>query len=169
MTYMPSKKPRNAAVLTAVSAIFAVILYIVGEIVGKYKMLFGFPALILLSLGLMILSRYILCDHKYVVSGIENKGVESGFSIIKVSGKREAALAHFDVISIYAAEHRMGAKAFEKKHGKVDKIYNYCSNLHPKDICSLAIEFNGKRILFLIEASDSFFERIRTEMNGVTL
>lgn len=164
MVYIPKKKPKKAALTTTLTLVIAIVLYVVGEIVGKYKMLFGLPALILMSAGLMVLSRYLLCDHKYVLSGIENRGAESGFSIIKVSGSREAALAHFDVISIYAIEHRMGAKAFEAKHGKVDKIYNYCSNLRPTDICSMAIEFNGKKILFLIEADDAFFSAIKNEM-----
>ncbi len=164
MIYIPKKKPKKAAITTAVTLISAIVLYVVGEIVGKYKMLFGLPALILISIGLMVLSRYLLCGHKYVLTGIENRGAESGFSIIKLSGNREAALAHFDVISIYALEHRMSARSFEAKHGKVDKIYNYCSNLRPKDICCLAIEFNSKKILFLIEADNSFFNAIKNEL-----
>lgn len=166
MIYIPKKKPKKAALTTVLTLVSAIILYVLGEIIGKYKMLFGLPALILISVGLMVLSRYLLCDHKYVLSGIESKGTESGFSIIKVAGSREVALAHFDVISIYAIERKMGAKEFEKKHGAVDKIYNYCSNLRPADICSMAIEFNGKKVLFLIEADENFFNAIKNEIAG---
>lgn len=162
MIYMPKKKPRKAVTVTVISLVAAIVLYVIGEIVGKYKMLFGLPALVLISLGLMILSRYLLCDHKYVLSDIESRGEETGFSIIKVSGSREAPLAHFDVISIYAAERHMSASEFEKKHGKVDKIYNYQSNLRPSDSCLLAIEFNGKKVLFLIEADERFFNEIKS-------
>ena len=169
MIYVPKKKPKKAALTTAATLGIAIVLYVLGEIIGKYKMLFGLPALILISLGLMVLSRYILCDHKYVLTGIDARGAESGFSIIKLSGNREATLAHFDVISIYALEHRMGAKAFEEKHGAVDKIYNYCSNLRPRDICSLAIEFNGKKVLFLIETDDNFFNAIKKEISGIEI
>lgn len=164
MTYIPKKKPKKAAITTTLTLVIAIVLYAAGEIIGKYKMLFGLPALILISLGLMILARYLLCDHKYVLSGIENKGAESGFSIIKVSGNREVALAHFDVISIYAIERKMNAKEFEAKHGTVDKIYNYCSNFRPADNCLLAIEFNGKKVLFLIEADENFFNAIKKEI-----
>ena len=165
MIYIPKKKPKKAVLTTALTLVLAIVLYATGEVVGKYKMLFGLPALILISIGIMVLSRYLLCDHKYVLSGIESKGAESGFSIIKVSGSREVALAHFDVISIYAIERKMNAKEFEKKHGTVDKIYNYCSNLRPADICSLAIEFNGKKVLFLIEADEAFFDCIKKEIS----
>lgn len=165
MIYIPKKKPKKAALTTALTLAIAIVLYVVGEVIGKYKMLFGLPALILISVGIMVLSRYLLCDHKYVLSGIESRGAESGFSIIKVSGSREVALAHFDVISIYAIEHKTGARAFEAKHGKVDKIYNYCSNLRPTDICSMAIEFNGKKVLFLIEADEGFFDCIKKEIS----
>ena len=164
MIYIPKKKPKKAALTTALTLAVSIILYVVGEVIGKYKMLFGLPALILISVGIMIASRYLLCDHKYVLSGIESKGAESGFSIIKVSGSREVALAHFDVISIYAIERKMNAKAFEAKHGKVDKIYNYCSNFRPTDICSMAIEFNGKKVLFLIETDENFFNAIKKEI-----
>jgi hypothetical protein len=169
MIYVPKKKPKKATLTTVFSLVIAIVLYVAGELVGVYKMLFGLPALILISLGIMVLSRYILCDHKYVLTGIDSRGAESGFSIIKVSGNREVSLAHFDVISIYALEHRMGAKAFEEKHGKVDKIYNYCSNLRPTDICSLAIEFNGKKVLFLIETDDNFFNAIKKEIAGIEI
>ncbi len=162
MIYIPKKTPRKALIVTISSLVAALVLYVIGEIVGKYKMLFGLPALVLISVGLMILSRYLLCDHKYVITDIESRGEETGFSIIKISGKREVPLAHFDVISIYALERHMSTKKFEAEHGKVDKIYNYCSNLRPIDNCLLAIEFNGKKILFIIEADDSFFNEIKS-------
>ena len=82
MIYIPKKKPKKAAITTALALVVAIVLYVVGEVIGKYKMLFGLPALILMSIGLMVLSRYLLCDHKYVLSGIESRGAESGFSII---------------------------------------------------------------------------------------
>ncbi len=158
MIYIPSKKPKKAAYTAAGSIILATALYTVGEFAFFAKMPFQLAALLILAFGIMLIGRYLLTDYKYVISDenvLENGG---SFSIIKISGKRETPVATFDVSSVYAVCRCKTVSAFEKQHGKVDKVFNYCTNYRADDRYALAIEFNGKKMLIFIEA-DLLFER----------
>ena len=115
-------------------------------------------ALGLFAFGIMIIARYLLTDYKYVLSDTERADKGPSFTIVKVSGKREIAVATFDVSSVYKTLRCKSTRAFEKEHGRVDKVFNYCTNYRAEDRFAVAIEFNGMKVLIFIEA-DEIFER----------
>lgn len=155
MYYIPKKKPKAAGVLSVSLYGAATALYVLGEFISP-RLMYQFAALVFAAAGIFFTSRYLLSEYKYVITDIERAGQEASFSIIKISGKRENAVANFDILSIYAMEKCRRNAEFEQKHGKVDKIYNYTSNLFSNDVYKLAIEFNGKKVLFSLEFSDEF-------------
>jgi hypothetical protein len=158
MIYTPRKNPKKAAYVSGTSFALAVALYTVGEFLPSGRMLFQILALLALAFAIMLVSRYLLTDYKYVIRDAERIGQETSFSIIKISGKRETPVANFDFVSVYAFKRCKGAREFEKEHGRVDKVYNYSSNFMSEDACAMAINFNSKKVLLIIEA-DEIFER----------
>ena len=160
MYYMPKKAPKLAGIISACSYGVAAALYLLGEFF-KPRLVYQLAALVFVALGLFFTARYILTDYKYVITDIERKGAEATFTIVKVSGKRETVVASFDLLDVYALEKCRKSSDFEKKHGKVDKIYNYTSNFSSPDTYKLAIKFNGTRVLLSVELSDEFAEEIR--------
>lgn len=168
MTYYPIKKTRNAAIFTLVCFVLTAGLYTIGQLGFGYRMLFQLAALIALSAGIMMVSRYVLTDYKYVISDIDSRDGSMSFGIVRVTGKREVEMGHFDMTSIYACGRERSLGEFERKHGKVDKVYNYTSSYRSGEQYRLAIEFNGKKIMFLIDASQAFEaeieKRIRPEV-----
>ena len=156
MIYYPVKKPRNAVIFTLICFVLTAGLYTLGQLGFGYRMIFQLAALISLSVGIMMVSRYVLTDYKYVISDIDRRDGSMSFSIIRVAGKREVEMGHFDMTSIYACGRERSLGEFEHEHGKVDKVYNYTSNYRSGEQYRMAIEFNQKKIMFLIDASQSF-------------
>ncbi len=159
MFYIPKKLPKKATLISIAAYFLAAIFFVLGEIFTP-RLVFQLIALISVSIGIFFTSRYILTDYKYVIKDIEAKGEEVGFSIIKISGKREAVMANFDLLSVYAIEKCKKISDFEKKHGKVNKFYGYTSNFSSPDTYMLAINFNQMKVLFAIEISEQFFSEI---------
>lgn len=164
MIYTPRKNPKKAAYVSGISFAIAVALYTVGEFLPAGRMLFQILALFALAFAIMLVSRYLLTDYKYVIRDAERTDQEASFSIIKISGKREVPVANFEFISVYAFKRCKGAKEFEKEHGRVDKIYNYSSNFRSEDTCAMAINFNSKKVLLIIEADEIFERDIKSRM-----
>ncbi len=158
MIYTPIKRPKKAAYTAAASIIFATALYTAGEFVPAGKMLFQLSALGLLAFGIMLISRYLLTDYKYVITDSDRIGKEPSFTVIKISGKREIPVVNFDFVSVYECHRCKNTAEFEKKCGKVNKVLNYCSNYRADDRFAVAIEFNGNKVLIFIEA-DHIFEK----------
>ena len=163
MFYIPPKKPRAACVTGVLMFGAAAILYFLGEFLYP-RVIYQLCALILVTMAIFIASKFLLSDYKYVISDIESHGGEVTFVIVKISGKRENVMANFDIKDIYAMEKCKKVSAFEKLHGKVDKVYNYVSNFMADDVYMLAIEFNSAQVLFSIELSDKFAEEIKARM-----
>ena len=129
------------------------------------KMPMQLTALGLFAFGIMLIARYLLTDYKYVLTDAERADNGPSFTIVKISGKREIAVATFDLSSVYKVYRCKSTRAFEKEHGRVDKVFNYCTNYRAEDRFAVAIEFNGMKVLIFIEA-DGIFEReiaLRTE------
>ena len=165
MTYYPIKKPRRAAVFTLVCFVLTAGLYTLGQLGLGFRMLFQLAALITLSIGIMMVSRYMLTDYKYVISDIDRRDGSMSFSIVRVTGKREVEMGHFDMTSIYACGRERSLGDFEREHGKVDKVYNYTSNYRSGERYRMAIEFNQKKIMFLIDASQAFEAEIEKRIH----
>ena len=158
MMYIPTKKPKKAAYTAASCFVIATALYTAGEFVKIAKMPFQLGALIVLAYGIMLVARYLLTDYKYVITDAQRADTEPSFTIVKISGKREVAVATFDIVSIYKCVRCKNTSSFEKENGKVDKVFNYCTNYRAEDRYAVAIEFNGMKVLIFIEA-DIIFER----------
>ncbi len=156
--YIPIKKPKKAAYTAAVSIAVATALYTVGEFVRVAKMPFQLVALAALAFGIMLIARYLLTDYKYVITDSERADKNPSFTIVKISGKRETAVATFDFTSVYKCCRCKSTAEFEKSNGKVNKVFNYCTNYRAEDRYAVAIEFNGMKVLIFIEA-DIIFER----------
>jgi len=163
MIYQPKKDTKKASVTTVLMFGAGGTMYFIGELVNSFRMFFQFSALILIAYGMMLMSRYLLTDHRYVISDIDSPGGEMSFSIIKVSGKRENVMANFDFSSVYAFE-QVSLKEFEAKHGKVNKVYNYCQNYRPEKPYRMGINFNGMKVLFVIEADEHLASEIRARI-----
>lgn len=138
-------------------------MYFIGEFVQSFRMFFQFSALILIAFGVFLMSRYLLTDHRYVVSDIEKRDGEMSFSVIRITGKRENIMANFNFTSIYAFE-QVSLKEFEKRHGRVNKVYNYCQNYRPEKPYRMGINFNGMKVVFVIEADEFLASQIRARI-----
>ena len=158
MMYIPVKKPKKATYTAAGSIVIATALYTAGEFVKIAKMPFQLAALLLFAFGIFLIARYLLTDYKYVITDSESAEKDPSFTVVKISGKRETAVATFDFTSVYKCCRCTSTSEFEKKHGKVDKVFNYCTNYRAEDRYAVAIEFNGMKVLIFIEA-DIIFER----------
>ena len=158
MMYIPVKKPKKATYVSAVSLVIAVALYTVGELLPIPKMPFQLAALGLIAFGIFLIARYLLTDYKYVITDSERADKDPSFTIVKISGKRETAVATFDFTSVYKCCRCKKTSEFEKENGRVDKVFNYCTNYRAEDRYAVAIEFNGMKVLIFIEA-DIIFER----------
>ena len=158
MMYIPIKKPKKAAYTAAVCFVIATAFYTAGEFLKIAKMPFQLGALLVLAYGIMLVSRYLLTDYKYVITDSERADKAPSFTVIKISGKRETPVATFDFTSVYKCGRYKSTSAFEKEHGKVNKVFNYCTNYRADDSFAVAIEFNGMNVLLFVEA-DVLFER----------
>ncbi len=158
MMYIPIKKPKKAAYTAAASIVIGTALYTAGEFVATAKMPFQLVALGAFAFGIMLIARYLLTDYKYVITDSERADKEPSFTIVKISGKRETAVATFDFTSVYKCCRCKSTSEFERANGKVNKVFNYCTNYRPEDRYAVAIEFNGMKVLIFIEA-DIIFER----------
>ncbi len=163
MLYHPKKQPKKAALISVLLYAGAAVLFIISGFFAP-RLAYQLGALVFISIGIFITSRYILTDYKYVIKDIERTGDEVKFSIIKVNGSREAVMANFDLLSAYALEKCKKISQFEKKHGKVNKFYGYTSNFSSPDTYMLAIEFNGLKVLFGIELSKDFAYELKSRL-----
>ena len=163
MIYYPKKQPRRATAISLLLYVGAIVLFIVSSFFTP-TMPYQLSALVMVSIGLFITSRYILTDYKYVIKDAERASDKVGFSIIKVNGKREAVMATFDLLDVYAFEKCKKISVFEKKHGKVNKFYGYVSNLSSPDTYRLGLKFNGMKIILAIECSEEFSKEIEARI-----
>lgn len=163
MLYYPKKQPKKAALISVLLYAGAAVLFIISSFFAP-KLAYQLGALVFISIGIFFTSRYILTDYKYVIKDIERAGDEVKFSIIKVSGSREAIMANFNLLDAYALEKCKKISQFEKKHGKVNKFYGYTSNFSSPDTYMLAIKFNGLNVLFGIELSEQFADELRARL-----
>ena len=163
MIYQPKKDTTKASITTLSLFGAGGLIYFLGEIVQTFRMLFQFSALIMFAVGVYLMSRYLLTDHRYVVSDIERRDGKVSFSVIRITGKRENIMANFEFSSVYAFE-QISLMEFEAKHGKVNKVYNYCQNYRPAKPYRMGINFNGMKIVFVIEADDHLASQIRARM-----
>ena len=160
MYYIPKKIPKAAGLISVGFYGAAAVFYVLGEFL-KPRLAFQLPALVLIALGVFFTSRYILTDYKYVLKDIERKGEEVTLTVVRVNGKRETVVASFDLLDAYAFEKCKTNTEFEQKHGKVDKIYNYVSNLFSEERHMLAFTFNGKKVALTIELCPEFVANVR--------
>ncbi len=167
MIYYPKKNTGPAAAISIAMYCGAALLFLVSELGVPYKMVFQLAALVFLSFGIYFTARYMLTDYKYVIKDIEKPDDKVSFAIVKVNGKRETVTANFYLSSVYAFEKSEGVKKFEKKHGRVDKVYNDRSNFKTSQIYAMAIEFNGMKVLFLLELSEEFADEIRARLDDI--
>ena len=158
MVYIPKKNPKRAAYTAAIAFVTATALYTAGEFLKIAKMPFQLSALCLFAFGIMLTARYLLTDYKYVIRDSERADKAPSFIIVKISGKRETPVATFDLTSVYKCGRYKRTRAFEKENGKVNKVFNYCTNYRADDCYAVAIEFNGMNVLLFVEA-DEIFER----------
>jgi len=163
MIYYPKKQPKKAATVSLIYIACATALYMLGDLFAP-RMVFQMLALVFIALTIYTVSRYLLTDYKYVLTDAERIGEEAKLSVVRVTGKRENVMATFDMKDVYAFEKGRSTKDFEKKHGKVNKVFNYVSNFLSPDVYKLAISFNGMNVLFSIELSDEFAHIIDTVM-----
>ncbi len=164
MVYYPKKQPKKATLLTLSSILGASLLYVAGDLGIGYRAVFQISALLLFAVGIMLMSRYILTDHKYAISYPDKADEAVYFVIFKVNGQRSIEMAKFDISEIYACERCRSVKKFESEHGMVDKVFNYTSNLCPADEIQLAITFNQKKVLFRIEGEDELLDLILSKI-----
>lgn len=163
MIYQPKKDTKKASVTTVLLFAAGGTMYFIGEFVSSFRMFFQFSALALIAAGMYLMARYLLTDHRYVISDVEKKDGEITFAVIKVTGNRENVMAKFDLADVYAFE-QMDLKEFEKKHGTVNKVYNYCQNYRPENPYRMGINFNGMKIVFVIEADETLASEIRARL-----
>ncbi len=161
MIFYPQKHPQNAAFITIGTIILAGVLYFIGDLGFGYRAAFQMTALLALAVGILILSRYILTDYKYIITAPNQDGTRY-FMIVKVSGKREFEMAKFDISELYAYKRCRSVKEFESENGDVDKIFNYLTNFRSPNEFQLAITFNGKKVLFRIDAEPELEAEIRS-------
>lgn len=155
MIYQSKKQPKKAALISVILYALAAVLFILSNFITP-TMPYQLIALVLVSIGVFLTSRYILTDYKYVIKDAEYQGDKIKFLIVKINGKRESVMADFELSSAYALEKCKKISEFEKKHGKVNKYYGYTSNILSPDKYMLAIEFNNMKVLFGIEINERF-------------
>ena len=160
MYYKPKKQPKKAGISSVLLYGAAALLYVTGEFISP-RLVYQAAALVCVAVALFITGRYLLTDYKYVLKDIDQRGAEVTFSIIKINGQREVAMANFKMLSAFALEKCKRLATFEAIHGKADKYYNYCTNLSSDDAYKLGIDFNGMKVVFSIELSDEMAQRIR--------
>ena len=159
MIFSPKKTPKKAAVITVLLYVASAGALLCSRFLAP-RLPYQLIALVCAAIAIYLTSRYLLTDYKYAIKDAERASDKIAFSIIKVNGKRENVMANFDLISVYAFEKCAKVSAFEKKYGKVDKFYNYTSNLGSPLKYMLAMEFNGMKVLFVIEADEEFAREI---------
>lgn len=167
MIYYPKKNTGPAAAVSIALYCGAALMFLISELGVPYRLVFQLAALVMLSFGIYFTSRYMLTDYKYVLKDIEKPDDKVSFAVVKVNGKRETVTANFYLESVYVFEKSEGVKAFETKHGKIDKVYNNRSNFKTNEIYSMAIEFNGMKVLFLLELSERFADEIRARLSDL--
>lgn len=155
MFYYPKKLPKRAALTSIALAFAATVVFLLGELFAP-RMIFQLVGLFFVSAAIYTVSRYMLTDYKYLLRDIDEKGGEATFSIIRITGKREVVMATFEMKDAYAIEKCKSIRAFEKRNGKVNKVFRYTQNMLSDDRYMIAINFNGMKILFCIELSDEF-------------
>lgn len=167
MIFQPKKDTKIASVTTVLIYAAGGTMYFIGEFVSSFRMFFQFSALALIAFGIYLMSRYLLTDHRYVISDIERRGDEVTFSVVRVTGRRENVMASFDFDDVYAFE-QISLKEFEKKHGKVNKVFNYCQNFRPESPYRMGINFNGMKIVLVIEADETLAYEIKARCRQAT-
>ncbi len=164
MVYYPKKQPKKATGVTLATILGASVLYVIGDLGIGYRAVFQLSALLFFAIGIMLMSRYILTDYKYRIAEPTSEDGSAYFIILKVNGQRSVEMAKFDMSEIYACKRCRAVKDFEAEHGKVDKVFNYTSNLSPADEIQIAITFNQKKMLFRIEGDQDFLTLIEAKM-----
>ena len=163
MIYQPKKDTKKASITTVLLFAAGGTLYFIGEFVSSFRMFFQLSAIVLIAVGIHLMARYLTTDHRYVISDIERRGDEVAFSIVRVTGKRENVMANFEFSSVYAFE-QISLKELEKKYGRVNKVYNYCQNFRPESPYRMGINFNGMKIVFVIEADENLAREIKARI-----
>ena len=170
MIYIPIKDKKKAIFSSAFYFIISILVYVFTTYVHNeiLRPLGTVAYLLLFSIALMRLTRYVLTDYRYVISlgetktdidllsSIDEITNNAGFSVVKINGGRENVMAHISFKDIYAYERNLKLKDFEKKYGVVSKVYNFCTNFKPDNYFSFATEFNGKKIMFVVEFSEDY-------------
>lgn len=120
-------------------------------------------ALICFVTGIELTTRYIMTEYTYKLGGDDDS---STLSVVKKGGSREMTVCNIDASSIVEIRKDGKMGDFEKKYGKIDVRYNYCTNMSPESTALIYFIFNDKKVLLRIETDEPFFDELCRRMTG---
>lgn len=152
-----NNKARDAFIICTVGA-FALIT--LSTVVPLYKGLVSLVGVALLSVALMLYSKYILPIYYYDIT-FDSDGTPV-FVVRQQTGKRYTTLCRIALHEIVKIEKESRAERREHKTPFDTKKYSYLPTLDPSEVYRITTSGRYERAEILIESSEGFAELLRS-------
>ena len=90
----------------------------------------------------------------------------SRWSRVRIQGKRRTVLGNLSLAFAYALEKNLSVRKTEKKHGRVNKIFNFLADIGPNREYALLLHFQESTVLCRLQCSEEFADALRLRLGS---
>ena len=154
MRYQPQKENHYPEYIALGAMIAAVTFYLLSRIESPLRPFLQAAAVILFVVGLQFLIRFSMTEFIYELQ-------EDNLLVHKKVGRRQTTFCDLTLRLAKEVLEKPSQGSFEKKHGKMTRIYNCCTNFMPKHAHIFIFTFADKPSALIFEPNDAFLSEMK--------
>ena len=116
--------------------------------------------------GIQLTQRYLLSTFAYVLTPDDELAERNTITIVRIQGKRRTVLGNLSLAFAYALEKNLSVRKTEKKHGRVNKIFNFLADIGPNREYALLLHFQESTVLCRLQCSEEFADALRLRLGS---
>ena len=159
MTFRPKSNTKKESIIAILSAVVAVLLFIVSGIVPTLVIVYQISAFMLAIASIEIYIKYVASDYVY-------EAADDAFKVYKITGKKSICVSSLDYEM--SLTHVISNTEYEEKKNELPKSnfnVNLCKNLAPENYCVYFFDFNGKKSMMKFEPDSVFTEYMNEKIS----
>lgn len=159
MTYRPKNNTNKEKILTAVTAITAILVFAAAGFVNAFPGLYQISGLVLAVVSVELYMKYVGSDYIYDAD-------DTSFKVYKVTGKKSICVCSLNYeMSLTGVVSSDDYLANKRKYPKTNFNLNYAKNLAPEEYSVYFFIFNGKKSMVKFEPSKEFATHLNEKIN----
>lgn len=159
MRYSPQNYNAKPLMITILLTVMAVFSLIFASQMQNIKWLFQLLFLCLATAAIQIYLKYVLTEFEYVCDS-------ESISVYKIMGRRKLCVGTLALENSLCEVIPYTEYLDKKDEFSVTQVFNYTRNFKTQDIYSYIFDFNGDKIMLLLEISNEYAQHINIHINA---